>query len=172
MKRSTTRSWLLLAAVGAGCADPVADERVEALGGEDPAVAPGPLHRPGEPCGACHREDGGARRAFSLSGTVFRDPRARVPATSTTVRFIDATGAQHTAHPNAAGNFYLTPDEFAPVWPVWMKLESCGSTAEMTSASSREGSCAACHADPAGPKSVGHVYVSAAGGEGGGSSCD
>jgi cytochrome c553 len=60
---------------------------------------------------------------------------------------------------NCAGNFYSGADNFKPAWPVWMKVEFGEWTAEMVSPSSREGSCAACHGDPASPSSVGHVYL-------------
>ena len=44
-----------LAALATTCTlDPVQSEAVADLGGEAPGVAPGPLHRPGQPCLVCH----------------------------------------------------------------------------------------------------------------------
>jgi hypothetical protein len=57
-----------LAAVG--CDDPVHDDAVTALGGEDPNVPIGALHRPGQPCLVCHGGSGPAALAFSVGGTV------------------------------------------------------------------------------------------------------
>lgn len=42
-----------------------------------------------------------------------------------------------------------------------MKLELGDLTVDMSSAISRDGSCATCHQDPASPSSVGHVYLAA-----------
>jgi hypothetical protein len=59
--------------------------------------------------------------------------------------------------------------EWIPNWPVWSKVECSNAAAgggsslapaEMTSAIFRESSCSFCHADPAGPSTVGHLYFS------------
>lgn len=155
----TRLSCVLLGLAVLACEDPVYDRQVEALGGEDPAVPRGPLHRPGQPCNLCHGEDGEASPRFAFAGTVYRTPGLLEPLHDATVRIIDSSGAQYSVRSNCAGNFYVGADNFRPVWPVWMKLEYDDWSAEMVSSASREGSCAACHRDPASPSSVGHVYL-------------
>lgn len=155
MTRASCCAWLLFCS----CGDPLHEQGLEALGAEDPRVEPGPLHRPGQPCGACHAETGPAVRAFSLSGTVFRDGQEDVPLPSAEVRVIDSTGAQLSTFTNCAGNFFVTSAEYLPRWPIWMKVELGEVSAEMRSAASRESSCAACHAADPGPSSVGRVFL-------------
>lgn len=140
--------------------DPIHVQDVDALGGEAPGVPPGPLHRPGQPCGACHGPDGPATTQFTLAGTVYQSPGRPDPLTNATVRFIDWTGAQFATTTNCAGNFFVSGKDFNPTWPVWTKVQALGQTAEMISAAFRETSCNNCHADPADPAAVGHVYLS------------
>ena len=59
-----------------GCNDATHDEEVAALGAEDPAVPPGPDHRPGQPCLTCHGGIGPAKQQFSIGGTVYAVVRA------------------------------------------------------------------------------------------------
>ena len=143
----------------AACQDPVRERLLDELGDEDPAVPVGPLHRPGQPCLACHGPEGDAEPRFSFGGTVYQTPGSLEPLHDARVRFIDSNGEQYAVTSNCAGNFYSGADNFKPAWPVWMKVEFGEWTAEMVSPSSREGSCAACHGDPASPSSVGHVYL-------------
>ena len=142
------------------CSDPIRTRSVEELGGEDPATPVGPEHRPGQPCLVCHGADGPSNAEFSLAGTVYQRSDTVEPLESATVRFIDSTGAQYRVVSNCAGNFYVGAANFEPVWPVWMKIEWNGMTQEMISPSVREGSCGACHQDPASPATVGHIYMS------------
>jgi hypothetical protein len=132
---------------------------VDELGGEDPATPVGPLHRPGQPCLVCHGDDGPAESRFSLAGTVYQKQASATPLAGATVRFIDSTGAQYRVASNCAGNFYVGAANFAPAWPIWMKVEWKSLSQEMVSPSVREGSCGACHRDPATPATVGHIYV-------------
>lgn len=141
------------------CDDPVPERLIDELGGEDPAVPEGPLHRPGQPCVLCHGDEGDAEAKFSFGGTVYQTPGSQEPLHDALIRFIDSTGAQYSVISNCAGNFYAGADNFKPVWPVWMKVELGDLTAEMVSPTSRERSCAFCHRDPASPSSVGHVYL-------------
>jgi hypothetical protein len=152
---------LLVLAAGsvAACADPVHEDAVERLGPEIAGVAPGPLHRPGQPCGLCHGPRGPAEDTFALAGTVFERREGTEPAVGVTVRLIDGSGRQYSVRTNRAGNFYFSPSSFEPEWPVWIRLERDGREVEMASAIHRERSCGACHADPAGPAAVGHVYL-------------
>ena len=150
---------LFVGLCAAACSDPVRTRAVDDLGGEDPATPVGPLHRPGQPCLACHGSDGPAESRFSLAGTVYQRSDALDPLDGATVRFIDSTGAQYRVVSNCAGNFYVGADNYEPAWPVWMKIEWKALSQEMVSPSFREGSCGACHKDPATPAMVGHLYV-------------
>lgn len=151
-------SLLTCAVVLLGCSDPVHEREVEALGPETTGVEQGPLHRPGQPCGVCHGEQGHARPLFSLSGTVYRHSRGDEPEARLRVRVLDAQGSQWSFVPNDAGNFYATADDFAPVYPLWIKLERGEQVVEMRSAIARESSCGACHRRLATPSAVGQVY--------------
>jgi hypothetical protein len=159
MLRESERVVAIVAAAGLALScgtDPLRENAVEALGGEQPGVAPGPLHRPGQPCAVCHSEEGDAP-AFVLAGTVFRTPTSG-PLAGATVRFIDATGAQYATRSNCVGNFFVRKAEFDPKRPLWVKIEHEGKSIEMRSAIFREASCAACHEDPPRPDKVGRVY--------------
>jgi len=147
--------------LGVSCRpDPVHEHDVTKLGNEAAGVPTGPLHRPGQPCGTCHGTQGPAESRFALGGTIYRDPNSASALGGATVRIIDWTGAQYSATTNCAGNFFIRDSDFVPSWPVWVKIEYSGKTAEMISADFRETSCNACHADPAGPSAVGHAYFS------------
>lgn len=154
------RPWLLwLTAFSSwSCGDPVHEQRVASLGEEAPGVPPGPLHRPGQPCGACHGDEGAAEPLFSVSGTVYVSPGGDAPLPGVRVRLVDARGVSHVTETNCAGNFFLTPSELAPQYPLWVALERGDEVVEMRSAISRETSCAGCHARPASPRSPGPVY--------------
>lgn len=141
-----------------GC-DPVHTDTVDALGGEASNVRPGPEHRPGQPCLVCHDGALGDPSEFSVAGTIFQTASASVAAVGATVTMNDSAGQTHTARTNQAGNFYLTPNEFSPAYPMKVSVEYNGVTAEMTSLVGRAGACGSCHADPAGPTSPGHVYA-------------
>ena len=164
-------SVLVLPLVSTCLADPVHDRDVAQLGGETPGVPAGPLHRPGQPCSACHDSEGPATARFSLAGTVYREAATTAALEGATVRVIDWTGAQYATTTNCAGNFFVRDTDFAPSWPVWVKVEYAGQTAEMISAAFRETSCNACHADPASPSTVGHVYLAQAGSVAGEAGC-
>jgi hypothetical protein len=154
----------LAAALGAGSCDPVQDNAVAALGGETPGVPPGPLHRPGQPCLVCHDGASGDPRAFSMAGTVFAYASALSPTVGAVVTLQGADGTTTTATTNAAGNFFLTPGAYTPVFPVHVTSVALGGVqVTMHSHIGGNGSCAGCHADPAGPDSPGHVYFNVTG---------
>ena len=152
------RLWLLPLVCALGCNEPVHDRTVESLGPEAPGVPEGPLHRPGQPCGECHGEFGPAKQAFSLAGTVYRSASGDEPAQQLEVKVIDASGSQRTFTTNEVGSFYATSAEYAPTFPLWMKLARGEQVVEMRSAISRQTSCAGCHGREAGPDKVGQVY--------------
>jgi hypothetical protein len=156
--------WLALAAVGAGC-DPVVDNAISALGPEAPGVRRGPLHRPGQPCLLCHDGALGDPQRFSVAGTVFQTTGARQAAANVTVNIVDVNGASAALSTNAAGNFYATPSQYDPTFPLRVSLASNGLTVQMETlvegngTVEPNGACASCHFDPAGPNSPGHVAL-------------
>lgn len=158
---------LLLSCVSLlGACDPVHDDAISALGGETPGVRKGPLHRPGQPCILCHDGAIGDPQRFSVAGTIFQTPAAKVAAAGVTVKLTDANGASIEVATNAAGNFFLTPEQYDPVVPMQVVVFSGGTTAKMQTVVAgnlaeepNNGSCASCHFDPAGPSSPGHVSM-------------
>ncbi len=166
MKRSVgvLLPWLALAAVDAGC-DPVVDNAVSALGPEAPGVRQGPLHRPGQPCLLCHDGALGDPQRFTVAGTVFQTTGARQAAVNVTVNIVDVNGASVALSTNAAGNFYATPGQYDPTFPLRVSLTSSGLTVQMQTlvegngTVEPNGACASCHFDPAGPNSPGHVAL-------------
>jgi hypothetical protein len=128
-----------------GCEDPVHDDAVRALGGEDPRVPEGPLHRPGQPCLTCHGGSGPGEPEFSVAGTVYAgadDPR---PSVGTTVEITDLNGNKFQAETNEAGNFYLETRRFGPLFPLRVALRRGDALSPMLSRIGRSGSCADCH---------------------------
>jgi hypothetical protein len=150
-----------LCLVAAACEDPVRERAVAALGSEAPGVRPGPLHRPGQPCGLCHDAAAGLGRPFSIAGTIYADDMGEVPVNESSVRMIDAAGAVFTATTNCAGNFFVRVSEYAPTFPVFVTVTADGQSVDMESPVYREISCATCHTDPKRRSSAGHVFVRA-----------
>jgi hypothetical protein len=139
--------------------DPVHSDAINALGDNAPGTRNGPLHRPGEPCLLCH--DGAITdpNAFSVAGTIYLTADAKQPATSATIEMTDKNGSVHKAQTNEAGNFYVTPQEWTPTYPLHVTVTANGVKAVMQTRVGRDGSCAGCHTDPVGPGSPGHVSV-------------
>ena len=138
------------------CVDPVREAAIEKLGPE--IGAPGPLHRPGQPCILCHSDDGDAK-PFTVAGTSYLDLYSNTPVDDVLVTTIDANGKSFTATTNCAGNFFVRPEEFTPTYPIWLEMQGGMTYRSMESASYREGSCAGCHFNPIGPSSPGPVYL-------------
>jgi hypothetical protein len=158
-------SSALVAAGVAACApaalapvDPQHELAVAALGAEDPKIPPGPLHRAGQPCMLCHDVDQAAT-TFNLAGTLYRDNVSTTPLTDADVLIVDAAGNRFTARSNCVGNFYVGVAAFEPVWPFWVTVRQGANDSAMGSPIHRERSCAACHFDPAGPRTAGQVYL-------------
>lgn len=151
--------WLLAALSLAGaCHDPVKEQAQAALGPEDPAVPRGPLHRPNQPCVLCHGP-GGESPTMAFAGTIYVDPAARTPAPNVDIVVVDAAGREQRVRSNCAGNFYFEDRGGWPQFPVWTSAVVGEHRIDMESPIYREGSCAACHADPSGPSSAGHVFL-------------
>lgn len=157
--RSALIASLLLWTALPACGDPVKDAAIAVLGPELPAVPPGPLHRPGQPCSTCH--DGATARELSVAGTVFWTADSDLPAPATEVLVIDGDGRTFTAVTNCAGNFLVRPEDFEPTFPLWVALRRGGAEIEMDSPVLGDGSCAGCHGLEPGPGSTGRVYLHA-----------
>ncbi len=145
----------------AGCADPVHDNQVAALGGEDPNVAPGPLHRPGQPCLACHGGSGPANAQFTIGGTVYALKGQSQPFAGIQVELVDSNQSTWNVPTNQVGNFWVALDEWVPAYPVHASLGLSNGhlVAAMQSHMGRDGSCADCHYNPPGLRSPGPVYL-------------
>jgi hypothetical protein len=150
------------------CGDPVHNARVDALGAEKSGVAPGPTHRPAQPCLTCHGGDGPADAELSVAGTIFQTAAPdSPPLAGATVTVFDATqladgGAPRSTTTNAAGNFFFRKTEWAPTFPlhdISVSLPSVPSPIMMRTNVGRDGSCATCHFDPKGPATHGHIYL-------------
>jgi hypothetical protein len=159
LRTTTVALVTLLAATQTGCSDPTHDQQVQALGGEDPNVPTGPLHRPGQPCLVCHGGSGPASAVFSAAGTVYVDQNDMTPASSATVQIEDVNGSLGKATTNQAGNFYLATGQWQATYPTIPQVTLGSTTQLMQTHIGREGSCGHCHADPSGPFSAGHIYV-------------
>jgi hypothetical protein len=164
------RASLLLAALGAAsvvtgpvaCVDETHEEEVAALGPEQSGVPPGPTHRPGQPCLACHGGSGPAKTQFSLGGTVYETQGQTMPSVGSTVLIEDIEGNLWTTSPtNSAGNFFVLLSDFAPHYPAQPTVipENGANSISMATHIARDGSCADCHSNPAGPTSAGPVYA-------------
>lgn len=167
----TWRLWAaVLAVVGAASCDPVHSQAVDDLGDEAPGVRRGPAHRPGQPCMLCHDGAIGNPRAFSVAGTVFVDQNFTDPlsanwAVGARVDMVGGDGQTFTAQTVDHGNFYVTPQQFTPTYPMTVSVTYGGTTVNMTSLVGRNGSCAGCHILPTpsapqpSPSSPGPVYI-------------
>jgi hypothetical protein len=143
----------------ASCVDATHDAQVQALGGEAPGVPPGPNHRPGQPCLLCHGEAGPASGLFSVAGTVYETQGQKAPAVGAAVSMEDLTGRTVTVLTNAVGNFFITPTQWSPLFPIKPSVAQGSNQISMATKVGRDGSCAACHTNPAGGLSPGAVYV-------------
>jgi hypothetical protein len=171
--RSPVLALLALSAIASACAlmgacDPVHQDQISKLGGEKRGVPTGPLHRPGQPCLVCHGGKGPGSPDFTVAGTIYRQRDSLTPAVNAQVSMTDAFGRSYVAYTNEAGNFYLRSSDYDPAYPLFVKLctgEGCDPLADPPTAMpmkthiGREGSCGACHQDPEGLSSAGHIYL-------------
>lgn len=176
--RRSRAPWLAVACVtlaataaiaAAGCGNPAADTRIEALGGENPNVPASEHHRPGQPCVLCHSVYEGASPEMSIGGTVFADQSSLLPVEGVQVVLTDTRGISKTVVTNCVGNFFVEagtwddryPD---PQFPLAADIrcptydpetgepildavtgEPVVRVKSMGSVISRDGSCATCH---------------------------
>jgi len=159
MKYANFCGLFLIAAITTGACDPTHDEQVSALGGEAPNVNEGPTHRPGEPCLRCHDGAFGDPEQFSVAGTIYRAPADATGADGVRVVMTDAKGSTFAAVTNSAGNFYVTPNDFTPTYPMQARIESGSTKVSMLTLIARDGACSGCHVNPASDESPGHVVL-------------
>jgi hypothetical protein len=140
---------ILAASTSTSCFDPQHTDEVNAQGGEINGVGPGPTHRPGQYCLACHGSSGPGSPEFSIAGTVYANRGNGVPKEKVSIGLTDATGASRTLTSNEAGNFYISIDQWSPTFPVSVTLSAAGvdpaKQTQMQTLIGRNGSCAFCH---------------------------
>jgi len=152
-------SLAALGLIGACDKDPVHDNEVSALGPE--VGPPGALHRPGQPCLVCQGGSGPALNQFAVAGTMYQAQSGElVPQSGAVVALVDTDGLKAQATSNAAGNFWVLTQRWAPTFPVHVVSVVYNDIATtMTTHIGRDGSCADCHSDPPGGDLVGHLYL-------------
>ena len=105
-----------------------------------------PLMHPGADCIACHASSGGP--AFGLAGTVFAmldEPTDCGGVEGVVVQLTDANGQIQQLTSNAAGNFYMSVDDFSGIaTPFNVEVQYRGNTSAMP-ISLTIGSCNSCH---------------------------
>ena len=100
---------------------------------------------------------------FSVAGTVFAVQGQKAPAAGVDVHIEDSAGTHANVTTNAAGNFYITPSQWSPTFPTGVISITQGQIIQvMLSHVGRDGSCAACHVDPASTTSPGPLWLMAA----------
>jgi hypothetical protein len=157
-------AWLPVFFALNACADPLRDEKIDSLGPEQEGFGRGPTHRPGQPCVLCHSDGGPGSPEMSFGGTLFHAPQTGLPFLigGWLVEIADDAGSVVTVPSNRCGNFYLTPDDLDPVFPVRVRVLDPRSGAPATTMQgriAREGACGACHTEPKGPLAAGMVNV-------------
>jgi hypothetical protein len=144
-KSSITLALALGAALGVGCRyDPIPEEKLDKLPPEDPE-GPSELHRAGQPCVDCHSEYEGADPLLAIGGTVYEQNPSTfqlIPVEGVFVTLFDAAGASQKACTNAAGNFYVTREDWPDAaFPLTVQVGN----RFMRSLIGRDRSCATCH---------------------------
>lgn len=140
-----------------GCANPVIDDEIAALGPD--LTRPGPDHRPGQPCLLCH--EGVTAPDFAIAGTVYATPDSKVAVEHATVIVTDANGRKFKKSTNCAGNFY--GDTAEPLaYPLRAEVlctlpDGSSRRSVMGTRIDRTGSCADCHVGNPTTKSPGRV---------------
>jgi hypothetical protein len=157
---------LSVALTALAACDPVHDDAIAALGPEAPGVRRGPLHRPGQPCLLCHDGAIGDPQRFTVAGTVYQTPGRQVASVGATVGLTDTNGSSIELQTNGAGNFYATPSQYDPAFPIQTTVRVPGGETvrmqtliEGNGTVEPTGSCASCHFDPPRQDSPGHVCV-------------
>lgn len=177
MQRSTWMPVIALSgglmALAAGCKDPLREAQIEQLGDEQDGFEPSEIHRPGQPCLACHDSYGDAEPEMSFGGTLFLEPPDAVPEGEPElillegyhVRLIDSEGQEFDLPVNRCGNFFIEKEAFEPAFPVRAEVWNLRDADDpeqlrvMSTRIGRDGSCGSCHIHPASPFSPGVVFL-------------
>ena len=146
--RLAALAWITLALTSTSCVDPVHDDAVDALGGETGGIDPGPRHRAGQDCLACHDGRGPGKGVFSVAGTIYATRSGTAPLDKAQVTVQDTTGAKRVFMTNDVGNFYVTKDEWSPTFPLFVRLDSNGKKKVMQTRIDLTAGCGFCHAGP------------------------
>jgi hypothetical protein len=141
----------LLLAAASGCRyDPVPQALINSLGPEH--GTPNELHRPGQPCLACHSPYQGATPLFAIAGTVFTTDKASgqlVGLGQVLVQAIDSNGEVRKKCTNSAGNFFVAQSDWMDIeFPLRAEAGLSAGGLSMQSLIGRDGSCATCHKLP------------------------
>jgi hypothetical protein len=151
---------LALGLLTSACPDPVREDLEAEQGPEQPGVPQGPLHRAGQRCLVCHREDGPSP-PFSVAGTVFAREGEPLGAPGIVVALHDARGDERTLVTNGVGNFYMPESAWSPAFPLRVELRTEGRTIAMRTEIPREGACNACHRGAGDARHMPGVFVEA-----------
>ena len=124
----TKRSVLAMSlALLASCADKYLDNQAAEQGNEVDRVPVGELHRPGQRCVTCHREDGqSSDHPFALGGTVFAQPNRQVGVNGVEVLLTDSDGSKFIAKTNCVGNFFVKTTDWTPHFPIIVDIQKNG----------------------------------------------
>jgi hypothetical protein len=163
MQRRTVHALLLTGLVGmtAACFDPVHEDAVAALGGEQNGVHPGPTHRPGQPCLTCHGGHGPGSPEFAIAGTIFATRGSTEPLPGAIVVLTDSAKVTRQVRANQVGNFYIRRDEWDPTFPIFVELQYPGLPQEpMNTPVNGNGGCASCHRGGGDSSHMPGVYMS------------
>lgn len=139
--------------------DPVHAREVAALGDDPSGQHNGPTHRPGQPCLVCHGGLGPGRPDLSVGGTIYRSMPNTQSLNGAVVTLTDAHKDIRQVTTNRTGNFLIDASAWQPTYPMFASVSYGGVGIDMKTQVGRDGSCAACHTDPPGPASAGHVYL-------------
>ena len=135
-----------LAALSAlSCGNPVHTDAVQALGGEENGIQPGPRHRAGQPCLTCHGGAGPGAPDFVIGGTVYGVRNGTAALSTVSVEMTDSAGVTKTLVSNDVGNFYMPASEWDPAYPLSVKVVKGSVSKPMNSLIGRAGGCAFCH---------------------------
>ncbi|MBL8714771.1 MAG: hypothetical protein JNL79_02180 [Myxococcales bacterium] len=94
-----------------------------------------------------------------MAGTVYATREGKVPVQGARVAMKDATGATFVAETNCAGNFFVRPQTWRPVFPLTTTVTYKEQTQIMESKIHREASCGACHGKVPSPTSAGPIFL-------------
>jgi hypothetical protein len=140
----------VVVAIGVGqvsCSDPVYDDAVKAQGKETSGIPQGEFHRAGQRCTLCHSSTGSASSSpFTLAGTVFAQPARQVGVSGVEIRLTDSSGTKSPPKKtNCVGNFFFTPSEWQPTFPILVAIDKNGTGRSMESPIGRDTDCGSCH---------------------------